>query len=210
MARIQSLIPNPPPKMSSTVIGPADQPFPSQAISALVEVKPSWSDEWKHIPELEFASASLATAAHDLGSCELVYRYGTVKDPWESAARNRKPLKLSGHWVRVSFLGNEGKKQAWIGRIEGQGRHVYGDNERSSGVQTFEAFSPRQILRKIHVGRSYWNVNDALVQIDWVPPLNEPRGRSGRPPLHEPRPGADHRSRLVAMERPARPDFDRG
>lgn len=164
--------------MPTTIIGPQAQEFPTRAVPVIVEIKRAWGDDWKLVPELEFVRANAATAGHDLDSLELVHRYGLLKHPWETEAGQRRPADLLDCWVRVRFAGDQGMQQAWIGRISGEGRNVFGCVDGPAGVQRFEAFGPLQLLRKIHVSKSYWSVGDGEQEIAWVPPLNERHGRT--------------------------------
>ena len=172
--------------MGITIIGPTAQQFPSQAIPAMVELKRAWTDPWTFVPELEFLGGNLATTAHDLGSAVFLHRYGILKHPWEPADSKKSPASLAGCWVRVLLAGQQGFQEAWIGQITGEGRDVFGSTQTNNGLipagaQHFEALGPLQILRKIHVSSSHWRVDDANVEICWVPSLNEKYGRTDTP-----------------------------
>jgi len=172
--------------MGNIIIGPTTQEFPSRAVPAIVELKRQWSDPWTFVPQLEFLGGNLATTSHDLSSCVLLHRYGILKHPWEPTDSRKSPASLAGCWVRVKFGGSQGMQEAWIGRITGEGRDIFGCTQTPyglipAGVQHFEALGPLQILRKIHVGRSFWRVNNQTVELGWVAPLNEKYGRNDKP-----------------------------
>jgi hypothetical protein len=172
--------------MGTTVIGPTSQAFPSRAIPAVVQLKRNWSDDWTFVPELEFLGASASTAAHDAGSCALLHRYGVLKHPWEPTDGRKTPVSLAGCWARVMLAGQQGMQEAWIGRIVGEVRTVFGPRQSDyglipAGAQCFEALGPLAILRRIDVGRSCWRIGNQTVRLDWVAPLNEKYGRNDKP-----------------------------
>ena len=167
-------------------IGPTLQGFPSRAIPTVVHLKKQWSDPWKFIPELEFLGGNVSTAAQGIDACSLLYRYGVLKNPWESTDGAKYPASLDGYWVRVGLAGNQGMQQAWIGRITGEVRAIFGSRETDYGLvpagsQCFNALGPLAILRRIDVGRSYWRINNETVPIHWVTSLNEKYGRTDKP-----------------------------
>jgi hypothetical protein len=175
--------------MAITVIGPTPKKYPSRAVPAIVEIKRSWSDDWQKVPEMEFIRANCSTSAHDLDSCEVLYRYGILKHPWEKTDKAKYPKSYVGWWMRVMFNVENKLQQAWIGKISGEGRHVMGPSKTLSnqsitpvatGMQNFEAFGPMQMLRKICMSDSFWLVNDNEIMVDWIPDLNEKYGRVDR------------------------------
>ena len=173
--------------MGTTVIGPVLKKYPAAATPALVYLKRNWSDDWTFVPELEFVEAAATTAAHGLGDCTLLHRYGVLKNPWQSGSGPQQPASIDGCWVRIMLAGQQGMQQAWVGRISSETRAVYGSSQQSSGPtpagqQRFQALAPLDILRKIDVSRSFWIINNEdPVVLDWLAPLNEKYGRTDKP-----------------------------
>ncbi|MFA7254118.1 MAG: hypothetical protein WC107_06225 [Patescibacteria group bacterium] len=172
--------------MGVITIGPTVQPFPTQALPAIVQLKRTWSDPWLTVPALEFLGGHVSTAGHDLGAATLLHRFGVLKHPWEATDSLKWPATLNGCWVRVGFVGQQGLQEAWIGRITGEGRNILGSTESvygsiPCGAQHFEALGPLHILRRIHLSRSVWDIDGTLSVIEWLPSLNERYGRTDKP-----------------------------
>ena len=156
--------------MPVTILAPSSSTVPTAVAAPIVEIKQTWAGTWEFAPDLEFLRASRDTGANDLGVCELRRRYGSVKEPFESGFSTRPTVNLMGWWVRVSFIGEQGKQVAWTGRIEGEPRQPYG-SPSPSGVQNFVAYEPLQLLRKLDLSRSYWLV--VTTDSDGQPANNE-------------------------------------
>lgn len=157
--------------MGVTILAPSTTTIPIPIAAPVVEVKPLWSDAWRYAPDIEFVRAARNIGANDLGVCELRRRYGNVKDVFETGFSSRPTLNLMGWWVRVSFVGEQGKQVSWIGRVEGEPRHPYG-SATPSGVQHWVAYEPMQLLRKTDIARSYWLVDGAEKTLGWTPDFN--------------------------------------
>lgn len=157
--------------MPVTILAPSSMSVPTAVAAPVVEIKQSWGDTWEYAPDLEFVRASRDTGANDLGACELRRRYGNVKDTFESGFSTRATVNLMGYWVRVSFIGEQGKQVSWIGRIDGEPRQPFGSST-PSGVQNWVAYEPMQLLRKADLSRSYWLVDSAEKTLGWAPDFN--------------------------------------
>ena len=167
-----------------TIIGPQSAPNPSRALTPMVDVKAAWSDDWTPMPELRLRQAVMATSSHQLSTCQVVYPYGRIKQPWRSAFGVYPPWDLTGYWLRVRFFGRQGVHVAWIGKIMTEDRELHGASvsaNTASGVQVWIAWGPETILQRIHVSESYWldETYDAgrPKRIGWVPGMN---GRDAR------------------------------
>jgi hypothetical protein len=157
--------------MATTTIVPASS-VPTRIRPVVVEVKQTWNGDWSAAPELVFESASCSTASADLDQATFSYRYGTVKYPWEQYYSNRMARSPLWWWVRVRFAGSNGSlTTAWVGQITGEVRKPFGPQNGAAGIQGYTAHGPLQILRKIHVDRSYW-LNNGLQCCGWVPDVN--------------------------------------
>ena len=160
--------------MPATIIGPIAQLFPKTVYPPIVEVKPTWGDDWQISMELELVSCQLSTPAHDLSQAQFSRRYGTVKQPWQGDYATAATWGTSGGWwVRVRIVGDQGLQTIWIGRIAGQNRNVYGSAAGPVGVQGWVAYGPMQILRKIAVSNSYWWDDVQRRKLAWCPSIND-------------------------------------
>ena len=170
--------------MPITIIGPQTSPFPSRVLTPMVDVKRAWSDAWIPVPELRLRQAVLAMSSQQASTCQIVYPYGRLKQPWQSSVGVYLPWDLSRWWLRVRFFSREGVHVAWVGRIATEDRELHGAAVTASGVQSWVAWGPDDILRKIAVSESYW-LNDTFdsgraKRIQWVPAMN---GRDERKSL---------------------------
>jgi len=138
-----------------------------------VQIKASWSDNWGFDSQLQFIRAVRSVAGQTLGSCELRRHYGPDKKPWEIGFTNKQTTSLIRYWVRLILTDESGQNHvSWVGRISTESREVYGSDSAASGVQTFIAYEPLQILQKTHIGRSIWQENTVERDIGWLPAMN--------------------------------------
>ena len=151
--------------MAITIIGPAASSIHISG-TALVERKRLWIDPWELDPTLEFIRCTAMTIGAGIGECELVRRYGTVKQPYQTGY-NVPPAALTTavdflwHWVRIRGYTPTGVQALWIGRIESevrepQGPVNVGGTLYAAGRQNFVAYEAAHLLDKIDVARSVW------------------------------------------------------
>lgn len=166
--------------MPVTVIGPQSQPRTKRVHPPIVQVKRKWQDEWQFEPRLELVRARTVSAAQDLDTCELRHIYGKLKHPWQSAVSLQSSWgNLWGYWVRVMLLGDQGPQQAWIGRVSSESRDVTGSTAHGpSGRQIYVAYGPADVLRKIHISRSFWWADAQEMELGWVPSMNDRDGHN--------------------------------
>jgi len=168
--------------MGETVIGPTSTAYPTRVYPVLVQTKPRWSDDWAYEPELTFAGGTANAAGADLDVCTLTRRYGVTKEPHETAFSSKVPQNRTGWWVRIEQHGEQGAQQLWIGQIATETREVHGSESHGpSGVQTWTAYGPQQILRKTDISQAWAqkspNTYDTTaVLLGWMPPINEDPG----------------------------------
>lgn len=154
--------------MPVTTIGGNRRPLNFSA-SAVIDVKRVWEDPWRFAPQLEFVTATTTAAAQDLGSMQIrqVYGKALLSFRGENVFTIKESDLLIDHWVRLRLLGgqtqpvnedgdSEGGHVAWVGRVSSEARAIHPTAAPPSGVQTWTAYEPAQILRKIHVYRSHW------------------------------------------------------
>jgi len=158
--------------MATTIIGPTAATGAVTATPPLVYVRRTWSDSWTWEPSLRFRRGSCHTTGADLDMAELESRYGYDKAPHEAGFSTKLPADWTRAWVRVDVVAPGGAQTIFLGRISGEGRHVHGQDNGPSGRQTWAAYGPLQILRKIHVGRSFWLVDGEEKELGWIPSLN--------------------------------------
>lgn len=158
--------------MGTTVLGTIAATLPLELEVPFVEIKRTWSAGWEIEPELELVSFRWCAAGQDLGSCELRRRYGRLKHPWETGLSPHYAWDLDNWWVRVRVATRKQITLAWIGRISSQGRELFGNSVANSGIQSFTAYAPDQILRKTPVSCSYWCEGSTEAQIGWLPAFN--------------------------------------
>jgi len=166
--------------MAATIIGPITEPFPKPVYPPMVLTKKAWADDWEVRLDLELVEATLATPAHDLSRAQVRARYGpAVKQPWEAAYVARASRFLAaGTWLRVIVVGDSGPAVLWTGRVGGETRDVFGSEGGRRGRQSWVAYGPMQILRKIHVSESRWWVDGAEKLLGWIPSANDRDGRN--------------------------------
>jgi len=165
-----------PPKAVATIVGPTSQPFPRPVYPSVVQIKETFDGEWQFVPELFMSRASQCTAGHDMSMAEVAYGYGRIKHPWESAF-STKPAgpNVTGWWVRICLIGDQGPQEIFVGRFSGEARDVKGSDTVDRGTRTFVAYGPEDMLRKIHVSKAYWRNpgnEGGPLEIGWVPSVN--------------------------------------
>lgn len=151
--------------MGITIVGPGAEKIRISS-APLVERKRLWADPWELDPTLEFISATATTIGEGIGECELIRRYGTVKQPHQTGftvppAALTKPVDFLWNWVRVRGYTPTGMESLWLGRIESEVREPQGPVNVGAtlypaGKQTFVAYEAAHLLDKIHVARSTW------------------------------------------------------
>jgi len=163
--------PTPDPRTSALQPEPVNAP--------ILQVKKAWSDNWQYRSELELVAGRAAAAGQDLGSLQFRRVYGRVKAPHESDITTRTPIDLQNWWVRLLLVTDQGPFTVWVGRVTSEVRGPHGgdvkdgsDNAVWSGVQTWTAYEPLQLLRKIHISESKWWQDSAMQTLGWVPGMN--------------------------------------
>lgn len=163
--------------MGTILLNPGTQTWPKTATAPIVETKALWSDEWTVRPEIAVEQASACVAGQDLGSCVLRRPYGTIKWPWETEFEAVEPIDLMGHWVRVRLMGESGLVDAWLGRVGGDTREIYGGDAGPTGIQTFTAYEPAWLLQRIHIHSSWWRETamseTEAKELGWCPSMND-------------------------------------
>jgi len=160
--------------MSMTIIGPANVKLTKERLP-LVYTKAEWNGSWQYRSEMRLQEMLLRTCGEDLGRCVISRRYGSLKDPNDSSMSVRGTINLDGYWIQIRLASGTGSKSLWTGQIEAVTHDIYGSDPARSGVQTWTAYSPLQILRKKPISRSYWEEDKDL---GWVPNMNL-RGEHG-------------------------------
>jgi len=159
--------------LAVTVIGPETISLPLVVSTPIIETKENWTDEWQIRPDLQFSSASLPSAAHDLAALTFVSRYGRTKEIQESSFSTKEPLSLSGYWVRLKLSGSQGLQETWIGRVYNESRYLFGSSPARSGLQQWVAYGPLRELQRKYISRSYWKKQLSNEKdIGWVPDFN--------------------------------------
>jgi hypothetical protein len=149
---------------------------PSAVLNHVVEVRGDWSAGWMTAQSLQALSMSRACAGADLDTLQLLRKYGNVKQPWEAALilRPSAGRLLDRAWVRVSFATDEGLVTAFVGRVSGEARDLFGSDEGRAGLEHYTAYGPLQLLMKCPVSRSWWwdSAASAERDIGWAPGFN--------------------------------------
>ncbi|MFZ5831959.1 MAG: hypothetical protein ACOY3P_17890 [Planctomycetota bacterium] len=152
--------------------------MPTQVLGSVlpveIQVKEAWADSWTAAPALEFVRASHHATAADLDALEVRHRYGMLKHPWESSISYHAAYgDLAGWWIRA-VLESDPPRVLFTGRVECHARTLHHSQAHGpSGVQSFVAYGPLQILRRIHLSSSHWLVSSAKKQLGWMPVLND-------------------------------------
>jgi len=148
--------------------------FPTTVYPEIVEVKQNWDDNWQFEPELELVSAAVHSAGQDLDRLTVRRRHGTLIHPWESSL-SYHPAWSGGKawWIRLGLCSGQGYQQAFIGQISAVASNPMGG---TTGEQTWTAYGPAQILRKIDVSKSYWYIGEEgeeeEKELGWIPDMN--------------------------------------
>lgn len=151
---------------------------PTAVYPVNVYTKSEWGGQWSYRPDIECLGFSLHAASMDLDRADIGRRYGQIKQPWETATAWVTALNIVGSWLRLDVSNESGVySTAWIGRISGEARDVFGRDPVPSGYQTWTAYGPLQLLRKMTVSESYWF--EATGPIGWIPTMNERLPRHG-------------------------------
>jgi len=158
--------------MGVTVIGPTAAEFPSRVLAPTIDVRRKWSDDWITVPELRLQQANVVSGGGQHSGAQLVYPYGRLKHPWQTAFSDYASWDLRGWWVRVGFFGPGGYQLAWVGKISTEDRTLEGADVARSGTQVWQAWGPERILQKIHVSESYWDRYLGTKKLGWVPSMN--------------------------------------
>ena len=159
--------------MSVIVVGPGLATIPWAEPVALVSIKRAWAGAWESSFSLVPLAASRHACGQDLDALTLQRRYGpAVKGPLDEGFSARSPIDLLGAWVRVELAGGQGLYTVWIGRIEAETRAVQGSESGRQGTQQWTAFGPLQILRKAQVHHSFWDEDNTVQELGWVPDVN--------------------------------------
>lgn len=160
--------------MGVTVIGPVPAVLPLEYVAPAVQIKAEWNYGWEYAPELEVITASWSAVGQDLSAATFKYRYGPlIKHPHEALYSQRSAVQLDGYWVRILMVGDQGQLvEQFVGRVSGESRKVMGNSGGRRGIQTYPAFGPMQILRKIEISKSYWLQNGNKIDVGWTPHMN--------------------------------------
>lgn len=168
------------------VRGPAASLTPPSVPTAIVYVKRLWSDAWALKTDLLVESVVGRTAAGGTGQAELRREYGSVLRPFGTAFVGQAPIDLLGVWIKVELVVNDGRDLIWIGMIVSEVRDIYSSGSTRTGVQRWVAQDASIVLKKTHLGRSYWlqqkwdpilpatEIEWELRTIDWIPDVNAP------------------------------------
>jgi len=168
----------------TTQLYPSLIQYPKVLVAPQVQLRQTWASGWVTYSDIEFVGARRASAGQDLGSCDLMRRYGRVAGPGETSFSVRHPLDLRGYWVRVRMYESGVWYTQWVGQIPGNIRDVFGAVTSGStsiptGIQRWRAYDPLQSLRKVFMSQSHWigtndaGTSDELHTVDWIPSVNE-------------------------------------
>ncbi len=167
--------------MGVTITTPATVDFPPAVSTTIVQIKRNWSSLWQTALPLIETSLSIESAGQGLSRLQFHRAYGSVKHTFQANFTTQLgPLNLVDWWVRVRALtpGATDLQTVWLGRVSSDAMELHAAPTFPAGVQQWTAFGPAQILRKRHIGRSWFdNVLEADEQeIGWIPPMNDPGG----------------------------------
>jgi hypothetical protein len=153
--------------MGTTVVGPASVKL-TKALVPLVYVKSSWSGSWQYRPDIRLREALLKTGGDDMGRCVIERRYGSLQEPQGGSMSTKVSINLDGYWIQIRLASNV----LWTGTISNASHAILGSDVARSGLQSWAAFPPLQILRKKNVSHSWWVDAGEEVNIGWVPNIN--------------------------------------
>lgn len=145
-----------------TVYAPTE-PYPPKVGAVIIEVRRDFAEGsgWLLRPDIEFVEAREAIGGHDLGSMTCRRRIGLVKYP-HAAIEEVAADELIGWWIRARLIQQSGGDCVlFTGLIESEAREELGGDARDrlgnpvlSETRTVACYSPRHLLRKIHVSDS--------------------------------------------------------
>lgn len=154
-----------------TIAGPASS-FVDVSAIPIAYLKRRFEDEWEFRPELAVERFSHHSAASDLDTCELRYRYGEKRESWESAFAARGTLDLDGYYVLITLVGPQGEVPQWAGLISTETRDVKNTAGTPAGAQPWTAYGPYQILRKLDFSQQRWKIDGQAQLIAFSQPFN--------------------------------------
>lgn len=147
-----------------------------EVIRPLLEVSYGGWGQWEAIDDAEITSAQVACGAHDIGRFTFSLKWGDEHlQPWDSRQRSTLPERLINQWARLTIYDGEDKQIVACGKVAADDRQFFG---RTAGIQTFTAYGPGQILRRIGIYQSRWADETATDRLDWIPPVNIRNGKS--------------------------------
>lgn len=147
-----------------------------RVIRPLIEVSVDGWGQWEAIDDAEILSAQVASGAHDIGRFTFSLKWGNQHmQPWESAQGQTMPERFINQWARLTIYDGEDSQIVACGKIAADDREFFG---RVAGIQTFTAYGPGQILRRIGVYQSRWADATAGDRLDWIPPVNMRSGKA--------------------------------
>ena len=138
-----------------------------------VYVKEAWDDEWEFSPDFSVVHISDVAAGQDVDRLVFQRKYGTYAQPWDSGLSYHRRLESGCNWwVMATIAHAGGEHPAFVGRVGPSTTQHNGASAGASGVQTWTAYGPSQILRNFDIARSFWKEGEALADIGWLPPMN--------------------------------------
>lgn len=139
----------------------------------VVHTRRTFADDWEPRMDLEVITCMVASAEAGGGQATLARRYGSVKQPWESAFDDVVVEDLDGLLVRISIWRDCGMVPVFYGRIAGEGRAMAGDSPTSTGRQEWVCYDGLRDLERICVSTSFWDAGaGAVKELGWSPGFN--------------------------------------
>jgi len=138
----------------------------------LLDVKRSWADSWVTRPDIEVIRATANASGQDQGSLEFSFRYGDIKQPYQTAYAARTAENLSDYWIRLRLAVGGTFQVVWVGRVVGRNHQPAGASTTPKGKQIWVAYDALYLLRKLAISHSYWVVDGDVRALGWVPSFN--------------------------------------
>lgn len=159
----------------ATIRGQA-RTIPIDAAAALISVSDTPGGGTVDL-ELELVECVVAMAGADMSRCVFRRRTGDLMHPHESAFADHDPdWDMLGKWVSVSFTSSAGKSSAQFdGVVVDEATTLMGTDEGKTGAQTWTAYGPLYLMRRVTVAKSYWLdtfSGSSVVEVEGVPSFN--------------------------------------
>jgi hypothetical protein len=160
--------------VSQLVIGPAGVPIPLTVYAPIVETSATGNgSDWTLDNDLSMVSCGCFASSTKVSTCEIDRKYGNTKYPMETAFSSRSARDMTGTWIRLSMIGNQGSQVQFVGIIADQSQELQGDGAQPGGDQRWVAYGGLYVLQKLELTKSmFQNADNSNSEVGWLAGMN--------------------------------------